>query len=486
MSDWAYRSAAAMARAIRRRRVGSLELLDLHLERVRQYNPALNAIVVLDAERARARAREADAASDNGESWGPLHGVPMTVKESFDVEGFATTWGMPGRRNTVAANNAAAVDALLRAGAIIYGKTNVPLLLGDWQTFNAIYGATNNPWDHARTPGGSSGGSAAALAAGITALEMGSDIGASIRSPAHFCGIYGHKPSFGVVPQDGHAIPGARVPIDMMVCGPLARSADDLALALGVMAGPEPLDRTAWRLALRGPRKTALKDFRVALMLDDPDGVVDRDVADRVATAAEAAANAGATIDAKARPRIDMLHAHAVYLQLLRGATGALLDDEEFARANAQTAQLASSDDSSDARMLRGVVQNHRAWFAAHAQRQELRTAWARFFEDYDVLLCPVAPFAAFPHDQNRPRPDRRIPVNGREQKYNAMIPGFWAGIASLPYLPATVAPAGRTPAGLPVGVQIVGPYLEDYTTIEFARLLAQVTEGFVAPPNYR
>lgn len=483
MTDWTYRSANAMARALRERRIGCLELLELHLERVRRHNTALNAIVVLDAARARARAREADARIARGELLGPLHGVPMTVKEAFDVAGLPTTWGVPALRGNVASANATSVDALLDAGAVIFGKTNVPLLLGDWQTFNAIYGTTNNPWDAARTPGGSSGGSAAALATGMSALEMGSDIGSSIRNPAHYCGVYGHKPSFGAVPQHGHWIPGAHVPLDVLVCGPLARSAEDLALALDLIAGPEPFDRPAWTLKLPRPRKTALGEFRIALILDDPNCAVDRGVTDRIQAVADAAARAGARVDDKARPRIDTLRAHALYLQLLRGATGALLSDDAYAQSRAKSAQLAPGDQSYGARVLRATTQDHRAWFAAHEERQAVRGAWSAFFEDYDVVLCPVAASAAFPHDQERERPDRRIIVNGCEEDYNAQL--YWAGIASLPNLPGTAAPAGRTPDGLPVGVQIVGPYLEDHTTIECARLLAQVTEGFVPPPGY-
>jgi amidase len=219
-------------------------------------------------------------------------------------------------------------------------------------------------------------------------------------------------------------------------------------------------------------------------MLDDPSSPVDRGVIDGVQAVVDAAARAGARVDDTARPGIDIARAYALYLQLLRGATGALLGDEAVAQARAQAARLDPADRSVAASLLRGVVQDHRAWFRAHEERQMLRAAWAAFFEDHDVLLCPVAPTAAFPHDQKRDRVDRRLVVNGREQEYNSQL--FWAGLATLPYLPATVAPAGRTRAGLPVGVQIVGPYLGDRTTIEFARLLAEVTEGFVAPPGYR
>ena len=484
MSNWHYASAIEMARAVRQRQVSGVELLDLHLERVHQHNEMLNAIVVLDVERARARARQADAAIARGDALGPLHGVPMTVKESFDVAGLPTTWGLPELCDNVASSNATAVDALQNAGAIIFGKTNVPAYLSDWQSFNAIYGCSNNPWDLARTPGGSSGGAAASLAAGMSALEIGSDIGASIRCPAHFCGVYGHKPSFGIVPQRGHWIPGVHAPLDMLVCGPLARNAEDLALAFEVVAGPEPIDRTAWTLRLPSARKTELKDFRIAVKLDDPNCAVDREVTDCLQVVVDALASVGAKVNDRAHPRIDTVRAHELYTLLLRGASGGMFTDETYAQAFARAGQLRANDQSASANQLRGIVQSHRSWFKAHEQRQALRAAWADFFQDYDVLLCPVASMTAFPHD-HRERPQRTLVVNGQVEEFNLHVPGFWAGIASLPYLPATSAPAGRTPGGLPVGIQIVGPYLEDRTTLEFSRLLAEVTDGFVPPPGY-
>jgi amidase len=208
MNDLPFRSAIELAAAIRARRVGCRELLDLYLTRVDRYHPKLNAIVVTDIAAARQRAEAADAALVRGESWGPLHGVPMTVKESFDIAGLPTTWGVPELRDSIATKNALAVDRFLAAGAVVFGKTNVPLMLADWQSYNAVYGTTNNPWDITRTPGGSSGGAAAALAAGLTGLEAGSDIGASIRNPAHYCGVWGHKPTYGICSPKGHALPG--------------------------------------------------------------------------------------------------------------------------------------------------------------------------------------------------------------------------------------------------------------------------------------
>ena len=483
MTDSAFRSAAELAGDIRARRIGCLELLELHLGRVERFNPDLNAIVVLDPDRARSRARSADEALARDEVWGPLHGVPMTIKEAFDVAGLPTTWGLPELRDNRPETNALAVDRLLAAGAVIFGKTNVPIWLGDWQTFNPIYGTTNNPWDVSRVPGGSSGGSAAALAAGLTALEAGSDIGGSIRNPAHYCGVYGHKPTYGVVPQRGLAIPGRRAPVDIDVCGPLARSADDLALALEIMAGPDVFDAPGWRLELPPPRREVLRDFRVAVLRDDPSCPVDTTVTDRLQAVVEAVAAAGARIDEGAKPEIDTRRSHALFLQLLRGVTTSVLPEAEFAKLRRQAEALAPDDDGYRARVARGAVQLHREWFAANEERERLRFRWAEFFREYDVLLCPIAATAAFPHDQERERAERTITVNGRQQRSIDQL--FWAGLAGVVYLPATVAPAGLMPGGLPVGVQIIGPHLADRTTIRFARLLAEEIGGFVPPPGY-
>src|SRR6266566_3032067 len=238
-----FRSAKELAADIRRKKIGCLELLDLYLSRVDKYNPALNAIIATDVEGARKRARAADRALARKQVWGPLHGVPMTIKESYDVVGMPTTWGVPELKDNLPLRNALAVDRLLDAGVVLFGKTNVPIYLADYQSYNAIYGTTNNPWDLSRAPGGSSGGSAAALAAGLTGFEAGSDIGSSIRNPAHYCGVFGHKPTYGIVPPRGQALPGRVAQGDISVIGPMARSAEDLAIGLSAMAGADEIDR---------------------------------------------------------------------------------------------------------------------------------------------------------------------------------------------------------------------------------------------------
>lgn len=477
-----FQSASDWAAQIRRREVSSVEALRFHLARVERHNGALNAVVAVRAEEALQAAQRADAALARGEAVGPLHGVPMTVKESFDVAGLPTTWGVPAHRHNVAAADAAAVARLQAQGAIVFGKTNVPFMVADWQSFNPVYGTTRNPWDPGRTPGGSSGGAAAALAAGLTPLELGSDIAASIRNPAHFCGLFGHKPSFGIVPQAGHGVGRGDVPLDLLVCGPLARSAQDLALALDVLAGPEPWD-THLRIELPPARFESLAGVRVAVWATDPLCEVDDEVQAAVHRAATLAEEAGAIVDWNARPYPDTERAHEVYIQLLRAATGPLLAGEEHEAIVAQVATLREDDRSYGARNARGIAQSHRAWYDAHRARAAYRARWREFFSRHDVLLCPVSTTAAFPHEQEVPRLQRKLMVNGRSRDYNEQI--FWAGLATMAYLPATVLPVMRTPGGLPVGVQVMGDFAQDRSTIAFARLLAERTGGFVAPAGY-
>jgi len=483
MPDVPFRSARQLASAIRRKKIGCLELLDLYLARVDKHDGALNAVVVRDFERARTRARAADRALAKRDAWGPLHGVPMTVKESYDVAGLPTTWGVPAYKNNIASKNAVVVDRLLEAGVVLFGKTNVPLFLADWQSFNAIYGTTNNPWDVTRAPGGSSGGSAAALAAGLTALEAGSDIGSSIRNPAHFCGVFGHKPTWGIVPRSGQALPWQKAPVDIDVVGPLARSAEDLALALSIMAGPDAIEAAGWQLRLRAPRARRLRDFKVALMLEVPESRVDRAVQDRLQALGDFLARQKAKVDDRARPAIDTAEAFAVYTRLLRSATSDRQSDADFNANVDLVSALAPDDQSYYARATRAAALSHRDWLAANEARHRMRLAWAEFFESYDLLLCPVAGIAAFPHDQERERHARTVEVNGAPVPVTDHL--FWAGYSGMAFLPSTAAPCGFTPAGLPVGVQIVGPQYGDLTCLSFARLLEREFQAFVPPPAF-
>jgi amidase len=483
MTDTPFRSATALAADLRAKRIGCRELLELYLGRVERYNPALNAIIATDLPGARRRADEADAALARGEIWGPLHGVPMTIKESFDVAGLPTTWGLPEYKNARAERDALAVARYRAAGAVLFGKSNVPTLLADWQSYNPVYGTTNNPWDVRRSPGGSSGGSAAALAAGLTGLETGSDIGASIRNPAHYCGVYGHKPTYGICPPRGHALPGYVAAADISVIGPLARSAADLEVALDVMAGPDEIDAAGWRLALAPPRHQGLAAFRVGIMLSDPVSEVDQAVQARLQTLADFLAKQGTRVSDRARPDLDTAEVQRVYIQLLRAATSSRQSAELFGKNLEIARGLAADDDGYYARMVRANVLAHRDWLAGNEQRHRMRLKWAAFFQDYDLLLCPAAASAAFPHDQAGERHERTIMVNNHPVPTTDQL--FWAGYSCLFYLPSTVAPIGLTAAGLPVGVQIIGPQFGDRTCLAFARLLEQAFGGFVAPPGY-
>jgi amidase len=478
-----FRSAKQLASDIRRRKIGCLEALDLFLGRVDRFNPQLNAIVARDGAGPRRRARRADAALRKGKVWGPLHGVPMTVKESYDVVGMPTTWGLSELKDNMPARNALAVDRLLGAGVVLFGKTNVPSWLADWQSFNPVYGTTNNPWDLTRTPGGSSGGSAAALAAGLTGFEAGSDIGSSIRNPAHYCGVYGHKPTYGIVPPRGQALPGRVAQGDISVIGPMGRSADDLALGLSVMAGADEIDGAGWRLDLPAPRRKALRDFKVAVMLTDPVSEVDDEVQARVQAVADFLVKKKARVSDTARPAIDTAEAQRLYIFLLRAATAGRQTPEQFARNSEIARGLRPDDESYYARMTRANVASHRDWLGANEARHQMRWRWAEFFRDYDLLLCPPAASAAFPHDQEGERHERTIAVNGRRVPTTDQL--FWAGYPGMAFLPSTVAPAGFSRAGLPIGVQIVGPQYGDRTCIELARLLEREFQGFVPPPGY-
>jgi amidase len=478
-----FRSAKELAADIRRNKIGCLELLDLYLSRVDKYNPALNAIIATDVEGARKRARAADRALARKQVWGPLHGVPMTIKESYDVVGMPTTWGVPELKDNLPLRNALAVDRLLDAGVVLFGKTNVPIYLADYQSYNAIYGTTNNPWDVSRAPGGSSGGSAAAIAAGLCGIEAGSDIGSSIRNPAHYCGVYGHKPTFGIVPPRGQALPGRLAQGDISVVGPLGRSAEDLEIGLGIMAGPDEIDAVGYKLALPAPRQKALRDFKVAVMLTDPNSEVDDEVQARVQAVADFLVKKRAKVSGSARPDIDTREAQRTYIHLLRAATSGRQTQDEFDKNLAAARSVGTGDESYYARMLRGNTSSHRDWLAANETRHKMRWKWAEFFKEYDLLLCPAAASAAFPHDQQGERWERSIEVNGGRAPATDQL--FWAGYSGMAYLPSTVAPAGFTKAGLPVGVQIIGAQYADRACIQMARLLEREYQGFVPPPNY-
>ncbi|MFE9393150.1 amidase [Streptomyces sp. NPDC006784] len=481
--EWNFPTAGQLAAALRAGEVTSVELTDEAIARIERDDDALNAICVRDFDRARDAARGADQARVRGADR-PLLGIPVTVKESYDVAGLPTTWGMPHHRNHVPAEDAVQVSRLKAAGAVVLGKTNVPLGLQDIQSFNEIYGTTNNPWDHRRTSGGSSGGSAAALASGFGALSIGSDLAGSLRTPAHFCGIYAHKPTLGLAPIRGMVPPpGPALPVehDLAVVGPMARTARDLTLLLDVMAGPDPLTSgAAYHLTLPPARHERLRDFRV-LVLDDhpliPTGSAVRAGVNRVA---DALADGGARVERHSPLLPDLAEAAMLYRQFLFSGSAAHFPVEEHEQLRARAAQLSPDDQSLDAAVLRGMVVSHRDWLRANNGRELHRHGWRRFFAEFDAVVCPITPTPAFPHDHNPDPRRRRIDIDGAEYPYFDQL--VWAGLPTMPGLPATAIPAGRSPEGLPVGVQLVGPMFEDRTPLHLAELLEQKIGGFRAP----
>jgi amidase len=477
--DPSFLSAKELAGLTRSGRMGCLELLDHFIARVERLDPRINAVVVRDFDRARDRARSLDS---DGDRTAPLFGVPMTIKESFDVAGLPTTWGVPEMRGPVPTRNALAVNRMLQAGVVLFGKTNVPLMLADWQSYNAIYGTTNNPWDITLSPGGSSGGAAAALAAGLTGIEAGSDIGSSIRNPAHYCGVFGHKPTWGICPPLGHGLGGNVSQSDISVIGPLARSAADLELALDAMAGPEPIE-AGWNLDLPPPRATSFKGLRVAVMTEHPLSEVDATIKGRLLELAAFLRLEGAIVSETARPDFDLSYGHRLYIEMLRATTSSRMDSRAVSHWADEAARLGPVDNSYYAMMARGISMTHSDFLRGNEQRHRMRHAWAAFFQKWDVFLCPPAASPAQPHDQSGERWERTITVNGHPVPATDQM--FWAGISGFYLLPATVAPLGFSPHGLPFGVQIVGPQYGDRTTLAVAGWLEQSWQKFVPPPGW-
>ena len=482
MSELRFCSALEMARLLRARKVSAKELLEVCLDQFALHNETLNAVVVTDLGRARHAAAASDKRLKRGKPLGPFDGVPMTAKESFDWKGTPSTWGAPAFKENIASTDAVAITRLTDAGAVIYGKTNVPFMLADWQSFNEVYGTTNNPWDVTRAPGGSSGGSAVALATGMSALEIGSDIGASLRNPAHYCGVYAHKPTYGVVPYGGHLLGNAQ-PSDISVAGPMARSARDLTAMMKLLAGTDGMEARGYNLHLPDRKEKTFKDFRVAVMLSDPVSEVDQPVQDLIAKLAQFLAKKVKKLSHEALPGFTTREAMDVFIALLRSATSRKQTDMDFSDNVERVANFAPGDESYYAKMTRAYVMPHRSWLIANERRHQMRLLWDKFFEDWDVLLCPAAASAAFPHDQVGDRHERLIEVNGGKVPTTDQL--FWAGYSGCFYLPSTVAPIGLTQQGLPSGVQIITRQYGDFTSLRFAELLEKEYAGFVPPPGY-
>ncbi|MFL6120656.1 amidase [Actinophytocola sp.] len=481
--EWSFQTAEELVAALRGRAVTSVELTDEAIARIERDDEVINAICVPDFDRARAAAHRADQARARGEDR-PLLGVPVTVKESYNIAGLPTTWGMPPHRNYVPAEDAVQVSRLKGAGAVVLGKTNVPLGLQDIQSFNDIYGTTTNPWDHARTPGGSSGGSAAALASGFGALSIGSDLAGSLRTPAHFCGVYAHKPTLGLAATRGMVAPcepALPAEFDLAVVGPMARTARDLTLLLDVMAGPDPLTHgVAHRLALPPARHERLRDFRVLVLDEHPLIPTGSPVRAGVHRVAAALVDGGAHVEQHTPLLPDLTEAATLYMKLLISGSVARFPIESLEQLATRAAELSADDQSLDAVRLRAMVFSHRDWIEANNRRELHRHGWRALFTVFDAVVCPITPTPAFPHDHNPNPLERRIDIDGVEYPYFDQL--VWAGLATMPGLPATAIPTGRSPEGLPVGVQLIGPMFEDRTPLRLAELLEHKIGGFQAP----
>jgi amidase len=477
--DLAYVSSLDLADAIRRRQVSSCEALEAFLGRIASLDKTINSVVTIDAERARAEADEADRLLARGEARGPLHGVPMTIKDSLQTRGMRTTSGAPELANFVPQEDAWPVARVREAGVVVFGKTNLPIYAGDLQSYNDVFGTTNNPYDPTRTPGGSSGGSAAALACGFTPLEIGSDIGGSIRLPSHMSGVVGHKPSYGIVPAHGQipGPPGTLTLADLAVVGPMARTVEDLELGLEIMAGPNRWEKPAWRLELPPPRRKKLADYRIAAWLDDPCCRVEPEVKALLESAARRLMDDGAALDTEARPDFSLEKVAGVFSALLQTALAGGTSRDRI------EAYAASTDDTPLANTRRLLALRHRDWLSHNERRLQMRRRWEEFFERWDIMLLPVMPCAAIPHDHSEPQAARLAWVGGEQRPYWELV--TWMAPAGACYLPATVVPVGRLSNGLPVGIQIVGPYLHDRTTLDVAKQLLAMVGGCPRPAGF-
>jgi amidase len=480
--DPAFASAVETIDAIRKKRISARELLNVTLERIDRHNPKLNAIVWQFRDQASARAALADEMLARGKSLGALHGVPVTIKEAFAYQGSPNTWGLAPLKDSRSPRTAVAVERLEGAGAIVVGKTNVPLLLADYQSFNDIYGTSNNPWDLTRTPGGSRGEGAAAIAAGLGCLTLGSDIGGSIRVPAHFCGAYGHKPSLELVSTAGHQ-PGpwdgsAGVPMDLAVAGPLARSARDLEVALRVLGGPNGPDAKAWTWRLPPPRRQQLKDFRIGYVMDDAAAPVSSELGKAYEATLSALSKSGAKLEPGWPAGLDPQEQFRTYQYLLFSLLNA-----DASREQRDGLQRLLEKDPNNI-YAAATVERHARWLGQTQRRLATRDVWENYFRTHDVFLLPPAFTPAFPHDHTGDPATRAVDTPHGKRPY-AMDTLFWICSATLAGLPATVAPVGRTATGLPIGIQIVAPMWEDATSIEFAALMADAVGGFTAPPGF-
>lgn len=478
VSELTFVSLTQAAEAVREGRVTSLELTEHMVQRIERFNPALNAIVTFTKAEAITRAKEADEALARGEIWGPLHGVPVTIKDCFEVAGVRTTAGATRFKDNIPQEDATTVARLKDAGAVILGKTNVPPYAGDWQTFNEIFGTTNNPWNLELTPGGSTGGGAASVAAGLSYLSLGSDIGGSIRVPSIFCGLYGHKPTLNLLPYRGH-IPRKQTPI-LTVAGPIARSPEDLKLALEVMGGPEPEEAIAYNWSLPPARRRSLSEYRLGYVLDHPFCPLSGEVRDAVQGAIEKLEGKVSSLVEGWPPGVDPVRQYTAYRFFHGSFYASFLKDEEF---DGLRERAKNQDGNREAFMALAWTAPQKVYQKALAERVEARAAWQRYFETFDAFILPASFTTAFPHDHSLPQYQRKISTPEGPRNYEDLY--FWITFATYNGLPATVAPIGTSSSNLPIGIQIIGPYLEDATPIDVAARTRELFGGFKPPSGY-
>jgi amidase len=480
-----YLTMKQMSDALTARKVSSVELAKDAFDSIRARDGLINAMCVLDEERAMSDARAADLALAQGEKR-ELLGIPITVKESLNVERLPTTWGIPSYRDFIADEDAVAVARLRSAGSIILGKTNVPEGLFDYQSYNDLYGTTRNPFDPDRTPGGSSGGSSAALAVGYGAASIGSDVAGSLRVPAAFCGIYAHKPTLSLIPTRGHVPPSQpAIPVDrdLAVVGPMARSATDLALLLKVLAGPEDLGGISLTTAsLPAPRHADLRNYRVLCLTEHPLMPTSAKVSVVFEKFVSSLEGSGIRQIGANRDVPDLASSTRLYMRLLMSFVSSSWTDHEYVGVQRELQGLNPADASLEAERIRGSSLSHREWLMADVERRKNRFEWRSVFENWDLVLCPVAPTPPYKHDHSTDVRHRTFQIDGKHVPYLDQF--GWSGIATLPGLPSTAFPIGFTSDGLPVGAQAIGPWLGDLTTIKFAELAELEFGGFVAPPN--
>ena len=436
--------------AIQSGELTSRDLLEIYIDRIERLNPAINAVITTDFERARKLADESDKARKDGQPGGLLSGIPITIKDALETEGMRSTGGAKVLYENVPKRDAPVVKSVKDEGAIVIGKTNLPLWSGDIQAFNDMFGTTNNPWNLAKVPGGSSGGAAAAVATGLTSFEIGTDIGGSIRFPSAFCGVFGHKPSYGIVPSTGYIDHefGGMTEADINVIGPIARSVEDLKLLLDILKRKSPPLHA--QLAPAVPNDTV----RIAAWLDDAFCPIDKEVLEKISEAVEVMKSAGFKVDTDARPEIDPMEAATVGMQLVSAAISWIIPEAPL---------------------------RHTEWLEMHRKRETIRLKWAEFFQGYDLLLAPVCFVPPFEHLQEGNFMTRSLTCNNETRAYFELV--SWTTLIGMAFLPSTVPPIGLGKSGLPIGIQVIGPYGGDYTTIQVAGRVAELMGGYQPPP---